>query len=161
MTTRYRASFWIQAVLIAVCLAMLPLYLFDLQRQKHAEQQSREALAASDAGVWVWRLADDNLEWDSTMFRIYGRDQKTWSPSYGGFESCLHPEDKERVWNHVQDSIRTKTGYKATFRIITQTGHVRWIWAAGRVDSKGVYMTGICIPTSPENLTKYLGEMKP
>lgn len=161
MTLRYKTSFWLQGLLIAVCLAMVPLYFFDLQKQKMAEQQSREALAASDAGVWVWRLADDHLQWDATMFRIYGRDQKSWTPSYGGFEATLHPDDKERVWNLVQDAIRTKTGYRATFRIVTQTGHTRWIWAAGRVDSKGNYMTGICIPTSVENLTQYLETMRP
>lgn len=51
----------------------------------------------------------------------------------------IHPEDQERVWTEVQEGLASRTSYQLSYRILTSTNKLKWVWEQGL----GIY--------SPEN----------
>lgn len=49
--------------------------------------------------------------------------------SYG---SLILSEDRDMVWDRVQEGIRTCQPFQMEYRIRDATGHVRWVWEQGR-----------------------------
>lgn len=52
----------------------------------------------------------------------------------GGIEyaSLIHPEDRERVWEEVQEAVAADRPFQLTYRILTATGEERWVWEKGQ-----------------------------
>ncbi|MCB9850055.1 MAG: PAS domain S-box protein [Phycisphaerales bacterium] len=48
------------------------------------------------------------------------------------FGEMIVPEDRERVWNEVQDRVVQREPFQLNYRITTATGEVRWMWETGR-----------------------------
>jgi PAS domain S-box-containing protein len=56
------------------------------------------------------------------------------STSYG---VTMHPDDRERVWHEVQDALEHHRPFEMTYRILTRSGEVKWVWERG----EGIYTT--------------------
>ena len=52
------------------------------------------------------------------------------------YSDLIHPEDRRRVWKEVQAAIRKKEQYRITYRIVTASGQVKWVWEQGRLVSR-------------------------
>jgi PAS domain S-box-containing protein len=50
--------------------------------------------------------------------------------SYGG--DVIHPDDREAVWETVQDAIERDAPFEVTYRIVRRDGDVKWVWERGR-----------------------------
>jgi len=46
-------------------------------------------------------------------------------------EEVIHPDDKERAWEIVQEAIDTGEEFEITYRIRTRDGEIRWVWERG------------------------------
>jgi two-component system, NarL family, sensor histidine kinase UhpB len=49
--------------------------------------------------------------------------------SYG---DLIHPDDRDDVWDSVQDAVANHDRYQLTYRIITSEGRVKWVWEKGQ-----------------------------
>jgi len=49
--------------------------------------------------------------------------------SYG---KVIHPDDKEMVWERVQQVLESKNPFTLTYRIMTKKNEIRWVWEQGR-----------------------------
>ncbi len=47
-------------------------------------------------------------------------------------EDVLHPDDRERMWEAVQEALATGEPFEVTYRIVTADGETRWMWERGR-----------------------------
>ena len=47
-------------------------------------------------------------------------------------EDVLHPEDRETMWDAVQDGL-DDGAFEVTYRIVTADGTTKWMWERGRV----------------------------
>ena len=47
-------------------------------------------------------------------------------------DEVLHPEDRERVWESVQESLHETGSFEVTYRIVTNDGETRWMWERGQ-----------------------------
>jgi PAS domain S-box-containing protein len=58
------------------------------------------------------------------------------------FGEVIHPADRQRVWDEVQVKLFLKKPYPLQYRIITASGHVKWVWeqAVGIFDEEGALM---------------------
>jgi len=43
----------------------------------------------------------------------------------------IHPDDRERVWETVQDALAADGAFEVTYRIVTDDGDTRWVWERG------------------------------
>ncbi len=51
------------------------------------------------------------------------------------FNNLIHPEDRERIRNEVQEALKARCPYELTYRIRTAAGEEKWVWDKG----KGVF----------------------
>lgn len=47
------------------------------------------------------------------------------------FNSLIHKDDREMVWDDIQDSVKNQKSYQLQYRIITKTGTLKWVWEKG------------------------------
>lgn len=126
----------------------------NITERKNAENSiaklnERLTLAAKAArfGVWDWDIVNDHLDWDDTMYDIYGLKPSDFQGAYDAWLSAVHPDDMLRS-NEVSLKAREEgSEYDTEFRIRATDGTERLIRALGLVirDAKGsaVRMTGI------------------
>ncbi|MBS3817493.1 MAG: PAS domain S-box protein [Candidatus Thermoplasmatota archaeon] len=50
--------------------------------------------------------------------------------SYG---ELIHPEDRSRVWEEVQEAVEKGEPFETEYRIETSSGEIKWVWERGRV----------------------------
>lgn len=53
-------------------------------------------------------------------------------------KDIIYPEDRDRVWSEVQDSLEDEGEFTLTYRIVTSDDELKWVWEQG----KGVYSDG-------------------
>lgn len=75
--------------------------------------------------------------------------------SYG---NLIHPEDRQMVWNSVQNSLKTREHFQIMYRIITQGRRVKWVWEKGRgifsSEGKLVALEGLVIDITERKLAE-------
>ncbi|NES88308.1 MAG: response regulator [Okeania sp. SIO2B9] len=48
------------------------------------------------------------------------------------YAQLIHPEERDRLWQQVQQAIAEKRPFRATYRLISQQGTEKWMWEQGR-----------------------------
>ena len=102
--------------------------------------------------VGLWELifnknGEDQLSWSEGMFRLFNVDPETFQHSYDDFEQCVHPDDKQKIKQHIEDCIRTKEVMNIQFRLISHLDQIHYIAAQAKAtyDDAGnpLRLTGI------------------
>jgi len=47
------------------------------------------------------------------------------------FAELIHPDDREQVWNRVQEGVEKKKPFRLVYRIITSGKEEKWVWEQG------------------------------
>ena len=47
------------------------------------------------------------------------------------YSDLIHPDDRQRVWEHVQAAAVEKRPFEIVYRLITASGAERWVWSKG------------------------------
>lgn len=114
------------------------------------EQQRQLAQAQAIAHVGNWRvaLAANKVEWSDEMYWIYGVERERSVHTLGDMMSLVHPEDRNKLANMMNQSIADKSSYRHEFRIIRPKGEERYCWTEGHCqfdDRRDVVaLFGIC-----------------
>jgi PAS domain S-box-containing protein len=99
-------------------------------------------------GVWRWDLDADRVLWSDELHRIYGIEPGTFAGTVGAFIAFLHPDDRDRVWSHVQHTLTTLEPFVYEERIIRADGKQRLLLSQGRAildpDGRTVALVGVC-----------------
>ncbi len=64
----------------------------------------------------------------------------------------IHPEDREAVWQSVQDAIQRETRFEIQYRLATRDKRYKWVWEKGRAlesDEHGGLIEGFVTDISP------------
>jgi PAS domain S-box-containing protein len=124
----------------------------DITARKHAEialTESRarleEAQTLAQLGNWEADLVTSELRWSEEIFRIFGQNPASFTPSVEAFRQAVHPEDAERL--RVSEQRAAETGvHDVVHRIIRPGGEVRYVHELARsgYDTEGcvVRLTG-------------------
>jgi PAS domain S-box-containing protein len=110
----------------------------DVTERKRRERHL-QTLISNLPGV-VYRC-DNSRGWPMEMVR--GRSEAlTGYPSkqiegdeVSWGKDIIHPDDRERVWQSIQESIQADEPFELTYRIRTADQETRWVWERGRVVS--------------------------
>jgi two-component system, LuxR family, sensor kinase FixL len=101
------------------------------------ESEARINLAADAAnlGLWVWNIRDDELWVTEKWRRLFGFAESE-PVSVGQLLQLVHPEDRERIKQNVQDMREGRRGgdHESEYRITRPDGSIRWIAGYGGVE---------------------------
>jgi PAS domain S-box-containing protein len=50
--------------------------------------------------------------------------------TYG--DEVIHPDDREAVWEAIQDAVDREAPFEITYRIRTKSGETKWVWERGQ-----------------------------
>ena len=90
-------------------------YLADAQRL------SRTGTLVLSATTWQYVYLSDE------SYRIWGLDPLQGLPSHETIRQRFHPDDRDRVWQEVQEALRQKRDYSGELRIVLPDGTVKYL----------------------------------
>jgi PAS domain S-box-containing protein len=97
-----------------------------------SEGRLRLALEASDAGIWTWRVATDELICDARACEMYGCVPGE-PHTFEAWTRRLHPDDRGRVLARIGCVLNTPgdDSWRAEFRVVQPDGTTVWIEGLG------------------------------
>ncbi|GAA5509641.1 PAS domain S-box protein [Novipirellula caenicola] len=113
------------------------------------------ALEAGHVGVWEWDLNTDTFIWDSTTREILGIDADV-EIDFDLFAAAVHPDDRDRVTQLVNNSLRSGCRYDTQYRVVHQDGTLHYVRAKGNViygtNAKPERFLGVCLDFTQQQL---------
>jgi PAS domain S-box-containing protein len=105
----------------------------DITDRKRAEAELRareaqlsEAQTIAKLGSWEWDVATNKTNWSAALYDIYGIQPQDSSPTFEGYVSLVHPEDRENVSALVGTALNSGQGCSYGHRIIRPDQSVRF-----------------------------------
>jgi PAS domain S-box-containing protein len=100
-------------------------------------------------GNWRWNIQQDKVSWSPALYSIYGLDPKDFKATFVGYQELLHPEDRTRIYQIIENVLKTGEDVEFQERIIRPGGEIRYLrsWAELKSDSNGqpLEMIGACL----------------
>jgi PAS domain S-box-containing protein len=96
----------------------------DLQESK---ARLEEAQRVAHVGHWEWDLETDVVVWSDETFRIFGLSPQERPMDLATVRSMVHPEDREPLYQGVDQDLLAGVRPKAEFRIVRPGGEVRTV----------------------------------
>ncbi|MDB6071217.1 MAG: sensor hybrid histidine kinase, partial [Verrucomicrobiales bacterium] len=92
------------------------------------------ALTAGQMGVYDWSLKDDSIWWSPETYAVFGVTESGFSPTREALRALVHPDDRQGLWEHLQNCVRNREPFGCEFRIRHPDGGVRWIGNRARIE---------------------------
>lgn len=89
------------------------------------------AVRVGKIGIWEWVPGSDVVSWDETTHEIFGFLPGKFPGTSEAYTQSLYPDDREKVWNKIADSLKNKNSYLLDHRIIRADGTIRWVQSSG------------------------------
>src|SRR5438876_9116634 len=101
---------------------------------RKSEARINLAANAANFGLWLWNIRDDEL-WVTEEWRKLFGFADSEPMNFGQLLQVVHPEDRERMKQTVQDMLEHGVGdYETEYRITRPDGSTRWITGYGGVE---------------------------
>jgi PAS domain S-box-containing protein len=102
------------------------------QALRESEERMRVAAEAVNLGIWEWNLTKDEI-WATNARRALLGWPASGKIAWNDFMNRLHPEDRDRVRQTVDNAIRSGEDFDSEYRLILPDGIVRWMSTRGSV----------------------------
>jgi PAS domain S-box-containing protein len=126
----------------------------DISKRREAEQaayqwQKRLELAQRAGlriGLWDWNVSANTVVWSDETYRQLGFTSDSFSGNVQEALTRVHPEDRSRVEEAIQNVLGGATEYAVQYRVVRLDGSTRWIVAHGIiVRNASAHMLGVGI----------------
>ena len=107
---------------------------------RRSEAYLAEAQRLSHTGSWAFNVATRQFIHSSEEhYRLFGFDSRGGMPVWEDWVRRLHPEDRERTIDAIEQRIRERTDFELDYRTGHATGTIKYIHALGHpvFDSSG------------------------
>ncbi len=136
---------WIKVVLTAVLvlLTMGSLIYMNLRESGRSRERElwlrtlNEAQRIARLGNWTFDVGRGELSWSDEVYWIFGHAPRSFTPTYDRFLAMVHPDDRARVEQAVDESLRTGNPYEIDHRIVRPDDKVRYVHERGTVELDG------------------------
>ena len=114
-------------------------------------QQSQERLDRSqefsNIGTWDWNIPTGELYWSDRIWPLFGYEKEVTETTYENFLAAVHPDDRQRVIDAVNNCVELDVHYSIEHRVVWQDGSEHWVQETGDVvrskDGKALHMLGV------------------
>ncbi|ADB36450.1 PAS domain-containing sensor histidine kinase [Spirosoma linguale] len=96
--------------------------------------QLQTALSIGLIATWFWDLGTDNVLGDPNLLRMFGIHESAERTSLPlrVFTDSIHPDDRPRVIQLIDQGVQSGRPYEAEYRIVVNN-QTRWVLARGRL----------------------------
>jgi len=113
----------------------------DISDRKRTENELKEShrslntLISNLHGI-VYRCKND-ARWTMEFLSEGSSELTGYSPeeliqnSSVSYNDLIHKDDREYVWTAVQEGLKSQRHFQSTYRIVTKSGEIRWVWEKG------------------------------
>ena len=100
---------------------------------RRSESYLAEAERLSHTGSWAVNLKGERtiVYWSEESYRIYGLDPLQGLPTRDWVWQQVHPDDRSRLYEEIQEAVRQKRDYVVEFRILLPDGTTKYLEAIG------------------------------
>jgi len=105
----------------------------DITDRKRAEAELRareaqlsEAQTIAKMGSWEWDVATNKTNWSAALYDIYGIQPQDCPPTFEGYLSRVHPDDRENISELVGTALNSGQGCSYGHRIIRPDQSIRF-----------------------------------
>ena len=112
---------------------------WDITERRQAEQELRNseadlkrAQAIAKLGSWTYNPSG-LISWSDELYRIYGVNPESFTPTVESFINLIHPEDKTAMRAMVNACASGESPRELEFRVILPDGTVRFISGRGEI----------------------------
>lgn len=108
-------------------------------RLADSETRLSAAQRLAHVGSWEWDIRRDELWWSEEMHHIYGLEPGTFPGGYEAFIERVHPNDRAQTESALLSTLRTRSRFDYTHRIVRPDGVLRTLHTRGApdVDAEG------------------------
>lgn len=82
-----------------------------------SERRLRMMLDVTQVGVWERDVLENRMEYDPTVLRLWGFGPDA-QPTYAQMVERIHPEDRARVLEEMEQALSKGSEYDTTYRIV-------------------------------------------
>lgn len=116
-------------------------YLSDITEERERNEAVKDlsdrlqiATDAGGLGVWEYRIADNQLIWDTHMHKLYGTEPAHFRSTIEDWRATVLRQDAPAVEAALRALIEQGKPFDVEFRIVRPTdGHHRWLRGAAQV----------------------------
>lgn len=151
----------VQLKIIERAAALLMVILENRQYAKELKETTQLMVQGQELarfGNWSWDIQNNVVSWSAVLYTIYGLNKDTFKATFEGYQEMLHPDDKERVYNIIQNVLINREDVEFEERIIRPDGEVRHLksWATLKYDEleNPVKMIGACLDITESKNTQ-------
>lgn len=101
-------------------------------RLRETLQRYELAARGTDDGLWDWNIVTNKVYWSPRWLAILGYSEGELHAHLDGFIELLHPEDRDRLWQHVGNHLSHRTPIDLDVRLRHKQGHYLWVNARGQ-----------------------------
>ena len=132
----------VRFLLFEVTVAVMGLGLGSaVTRRNEAEKRLGESealldrvIAGAQLGLWDWDVSNRRVAYNQRSAEIVGRELQVQGTEHSSLEESVHPADRERVQNSLQDHLNGRLPiHEAEYRIRSRDGEWRWIHSRGSI----------------------------
>src|SRR5947207_1353335 len=115
---------------------------------RESEERMRLAADAVNLGIWEWDL-DQDESWATNSRRALLGWPASGKIGFDDFISCVHPDDRNRIQEAIDDAINKHKDYDSEYRLVLPDGSLRWLLTRASVrfdaNAKPARLLGISI----------------
>jgi len=104
------------------------------KKLKESEFLLKEAQEIAKLGHWELDLINNKLTWSDEVFRIFNFKPQEFKPTYANFLESIHPKDRDLVNEAYLDSLKNKTSYSVTHRLLLNNNKIKFVLEKGNTD---------------------------
>lgn len=132
----------------------------DQQLFQKAKEKEELALQESKTGTWQWCIQTNTVVVDEICEQLFGFEKGTFPKTIEKFIDSIYPKDQENVKIALEDSVKTKSPYVTTFRILWPDDSTHFIYIKGQAlfnnEKDPLIVTGIAIDVTVEKYAEQL-----
>jgi len=86
------------------------------------EERLRLAMQTGKVGIWDWDIPSDRVAWTDSLYAIHGVSKDQFDGTVQSFAALVHPDDRARVQQGLEDALREDKPYQLEFSALTPDG---------------------------------------
>ena len=99
---------------------------------RRTEARYALALEGTKVGVWDFDLSEGLVHWSDQIYRMFGEDRDSFTPSFESFADRLHPDEREEVLARLNAHMKTGADYDLECRMQRKDGEYVWVRERGQ-----------------------------